>query len=92
MGKRAKHKSVDKELKQSVGWLESLPCVNKVIIGLSECARHRYPPGHLRLISEEPGGFHVRGYGGRGVSDFFITVSKPDTQVFVDLFNKRYNP
>ena len=76
--KRGKHKSVDKELRPSLAWLESLPEVCKVVLGLCESARHAYPPGTLRYRRDVAGGFKLNAYGGNGVIDVFVKVDPSD--------------
>ena len=44
----------------------------KIILGLSACARHKFSPGHIKLVGQTPAGFRARGYSGNGVIDFFI--------------------
>jgi hypothetical protein len=68
---RGKHKTVPRELKKNINWLENKPGV-KIVLGISECARHKYPPGHIRLVEKTGAGFRARGYSGNGVIDFFI--------------------
>lgn len=82
--KRGSHKSVDKELKPSIQWLESLPCVHKVVLGLCESARHAYKPGTLRYQMDAPGGVKVKAYGGNGVIDVYVKVSEEDKDDFQD--------
>ena len=47
---RGKHKSVPKELKHHAQWMEDQGI--KIVLGLSECARHKFTPGHIKLVSE----------------------------------------
>ncbi|MEB3314719.1 MAG: hypothetical protein VKK32_00695 [Candidatus Melainabacteria bacterium] len=68
---RGKHKTVPRELKKNINWLENKLGV-KIVLGISECARHKYPPGHIRLVKKTGAGFRARGYSGNGVIDFFI--------------------
>jgi len=68
---RGKHKTVPRELKKNINWLENKLGL-KIILGISECARHKYPPGHIRLVAKTGAGFKARGYSGNGVIDFFI--------------------
>mgnify|MGYP001336025354 CR=1 FL=1 len=69
---RGKHKSIPKELKKNIGWLEKEGA--KVVIGLSECARHKYPPGFIKILSETDAGFKANAYSGNGVMNIFIVV------------------
>ena len=75
---RGRHKTVLKELKQSVSWLEAQGAVQRVILGRTENCRHAYTPGHLRVKSEVLGGLKVVGYGGEGVQDYFVKVQTPE--------------
>ena len=74
MEKTGRHKSLDKDLKRSVKWLLSLSQITKVVIGISECCRHRYPPGTIRWKSDVPAGIKANGYSGKGVTDLFIKI------------------
>jgi len=76
---RGKHTSVAKELRKSVTQLEKHPKVKKVIIGISESCRHKYPPGTLRYIREVDGGIKFRGYTGNGVTDITVLTDDPLT-------------
>ena len=72
---KARHTSLDKQLKQNVLWLESQDGVSKVVLGISNCCRHKYPPGHIKVRSLVSGGIKVNGYSGKGITDMFIRVS-----------------
>lgn len=74
MSKLGKHKTVRTELKQSIAWLESLPEVNRVILGLTDNCRHKYAPGTLRIRRPVAGGFLVNGYHGNGVTGVCVIV------------------
>lgn len=69
---RGKHKSIPKELKKNVNWLEKEGA--KIVIGLSECARHKYAPGSIKILNETDAGFKTNGYSGNGVMNIFIVV------------------
>lgn len=71
---KGRHKSLDKQLKRSVLWVENIPCVSKVVLGFSESCRHKYPPGHIRFKMDVDGGIKVNGYSGKGVTDIFIKI------------------
>lgn len=73
--KRGKHRSVDKELKLSIAWLESLRYTERVILGLCESARHAYKPGTLRYQMDVLGGVKIKAYGGKGVIDIFVKIN-----------------
>lgn len=74
MSKMGKHTSMGKELKRSVKRLESLPYVDKIVLGRAEAARHTFAPGTLRYKFDSPGGIKVNGYTGTGVIDIYIKV------------------
>ena len=74
--KKGKHKTVDKELKPSIAWLESINYVEKVILGLCESARHKYKPGTLRYQMDLVGGLSLKAYGGRGVMNVHVKIDK----------------
>ncbi len=71
---KGKHTSVDKHLKRNILWLEELPGVKKVVLGISEACRHRYAPGQLRFKMDVEGGIKATGYSGIGVVDIFVKI------------------
>jgi len=71
---KARHTSVDKHLKSHILWIEDIPAVKKVVLGISEACRHKYPPGYIRFKMEVEGGIKVSGYSGKGVVDIFIKI------------------
>ena len=74
MGLHGRHTTLDKHVKRSVAWLETIPSVAKVVLGFSESCRHRYAPGHIRFKMNVRGGIKVNAYSGRGVTDMFIKI------------------
>lgn len=68
------HTSVDKHLKSNILWLEQVPGVKKVVLGISEACRHKYPPGHIRFKMDVDGGIKITGYSGTGVMDIFVKI------------------
>jgi len=71
---KGRHKTLDKHLKNNTKWIENLPGVQKVILGISEACRHKYPPGHIRWKMDVDGGIKVNGYSGKGITDIFIRI------------------
>jgi len=88
--KKGKHKSVDKELKPSISWLESLPAVEKIVLGLAESARHSYTPGTIRYQMDTLGGIKIKAYGGRGVMDIYIKVSDENKEGLLEKMRERW--
>lgn len=88
--KKGKHKTVDKELKQSVGWLEAQDSVTKVVLGLCESARHTYTPGTIRYQMDAPGGVKLKAYGGTGVMDLYVKVSDEEKPELLTKISKRW--
>lgn len=74
---RGKHKTVPRELKQNVAWIESQGA--KVILGMSDCARHKFAPGHIKIQGETEAGLRANGYSGNGVIRFFIRCKDDET-------------
>ena len=71
---KGRHTSLDKHLK-NILWIEEVPSVQKVVLGISEACRHKYPPGHIRFKMDVEGGIKVTGYSGTGVIDIFIKIA-----------------
>jgi hypothetical protein len=71
---KGRHTTLDKQLKHNVLWVEHLQGVEKVVLGISESCRHKYPPGHIRFKMDVEGGIKVTGYSGKGVTDIFIKI------------------
>ena len=69
-----KHQSMDKNLKRSISWLKKIPSVTKIVLGFSECCRHKFSPGFLRFKSDVDGGIKINGYSGKGVTDIFVKI------------------
>ena len=55
-------------------WVKTLPAVSKIVIGISEACRHKYPPGHIRFKLDVEGGIKINAYSGKGVTDLFIKI------------------
>ena len=72
---KGRHTTVDKHLKGNLQWIENLQSVTKVILGISESCRHKYPPGHIRFKRDVEGGIKVNCYSGKGVMDVFIKIN-----------------
>jgi hypothetical protein len=71
---RGRHTSLDKHLKPSVSWLESIPEITKIVLGFSENCRHKYAPGYIKFKQNVAGGIKVNGYSGNGVIDMYIKI------------------
>lgn len=69
-----KHQSLDKHVRKNIEWVQSISCVSKIVIGISESCRHKYPPGHLRFKMDVDGGIKINAYSGNGVTDIFIKI------------------
>ncbi len=84
MRKRGKHHSrCCHEAEPSIKWLESLSCVNKILLGRSESCRHSYTPGAIRYCSDTLGGINIKVYGGCGIIDGYVQSTET-----VDLIKK----
>lgn len=89
--KRGHHRSVDKELKPSITWLESLTEVKKVVLNQTESARHAYSPGTLRYQMDSPGGIKMKAYGGNGVIDIYVKVDTDQKESLLKKIKGRWN-
>lgn len=88
---KGRHKTLDKHLKQNIQWIEDLPEVQKVVLGISESCRHKYPPGHVRFKMDVDGGIKVNGYSGKGVTDIYIRIEPIEKREHVkSLIAERY--
>jgi hypothetical protein len=71
---KGRHTSLDKHLKNHILWIEEIPAVQKVVLGISEACRHKYPPGHVRFKMDVNGGIKLNSYSGIGITDIFIKI------------------
>lgn len=85
-----RHTSVEKELKKSIKWLESLTVVDKVILGVYESARHHYTPGMITFARETQGGLALKAYGGNGIMKLFVKIKQENLNTFLELLEKRF--
>lgn len=74
--KLGKHKSLDKELKHGVKWLQDQPEIKRVILGLAEAARTKFPAGYFRYQRDVVGGILLNGYGGTGVMKITLIIEE----------------
>lgn len=70
----SRHQTLDKHVKLNIHWVKTLPAVTKIVIGISEACRHKYPPGHIRFKLDVDGGIKINAYSGKGVTDIFIKI------------------
>ena len=89
-GKRGRHTSLSKGLKQSVGWLETRPGVRKIVLGLSEACRHKRPPGSLKVRRATDAGLHLNGYSGTGVVKLFLVCDADRREALAAEIGQRY--
>lgn len=75
---KGRHTSLDKSLKATISWLETIPGVKKIVLGISESCRHKYSPGFIKVLRDVEGGFLINGYSGKGVTKIFIGVNPID--------------
>jgi len=88
---KGRHRTLDKHVKRSIAWLASVSNVSKIVIGISESCRHRYPPGHLRFRTNVSGGFKINSYSGNGVTDIFVKIDPIENRELVKaLIAKRF--
>ncbi len=87
-----RHQTLEKEVKQNVGWIENLAGVSKIVIGISESCRHKYPPGHIRFKMDVDGGIKVNAYSGNGVTDIYIKIDPiSERENIKSQLKKRFN-
>ena len=87
----SKHKSLDKHVKLNIDWIKTIPSVSKIVIGISESCRHKYPPGHIRYKMDVDGGIKINAYSGNGVTDLFIKIEPISEREHVKaLIQKRF--
>lgn len=84
---KAKHKTVPKELKKEMAWIEAQGA--KLVLGICECTRHKFAPGHLRLLRKEDAGIKSVGYTGNGIINFFIVCKNDEIyQIMIERYGK----
>lgn len=89
---KGRHKTLDKHLKNNIFWVEHLDGVQKVVLGISEACRHKYPPGHIRFKMDVDGGIKVVCYSGKGVTDVFIKIDPITKREYVKtMIAKRFD-
>lgn len=87
-----RHQSLDSHVKKNLQWLQGLPAVTKVVIGISESCRHRFPPGYIRFKSDVEGGIKINAYSGNGVTDLFVKIDPISEREAVKIaLAKRFN-
>ena len=89
-GKRGKHQSLSKNLKRSVGWLETRPGVRKIVLGLSEACRHKRTPGDLKVRRATDAGLHLNGYSGTGVVRLFLVCDADRREELARAIDERW--
>jgi hypothetical protein len=67
---KGRHKTIPKELKKEMKWIESQGA--KLVLGICESTRHKFSPGHIRLLRKEDAGIKSVAYTGNGIMNFFI--------------------
>lgn len=87
-----RHQSLDSHVKKNLEWLKGIPGVAKVVIGISESCRHRFPPGYIRFKLDVEGGIKINGYSGNGVTDLFVKIEPISERENVKMaIAKRFN-
>ncbi len=87
----SRHKSLDKDVKHNIAWIQAQPFVTKIVIGISESCRHKYPPGHIRFKMDVDGGIKINAYSGNGVTDLFIKIEPlTERENIKELIKKRF--
>jgi hypothetical protein len=73
---KARHKTIPKELKKEMRWIESQGA--KLVLGICESTRHKFSPGHIRLLRREDAGIKSVAYTGNGIMNFFIVCKNEE--------------
>lgn len=84
--------SLDKNIARSVEALERQPCVNRVIIGPAENARHKYPQGFVRYATKENNKVFAACYTGRGIMELIIVCEKGREEEIIEFIDKEHKP
>lgn len=88
---KGRHTSLDKALKNNILWIEYLNEVSKVVLGITDSCRHKFPPGHIKIRHEVEGGIKVNGYSGNGVMDIFIRIQNAtNIPIVINKIQNRY--
>jgi hypothetical protein len=73
---KGRHKTIPKELKKEMRWIEAQGA--KIVLGLCESTRHKFSPGHIRLLRQEDAGIKSVAYTGNGIMNFFIVCKNQE--------------
>ena len=71
---RGKHTTVNKELKNSITWLQKQKYVSKIVLGPYHNCRHKCPLGSLKYKRDIDAGIKIDGYCGDGIRDIFVYI------------------
>lgn len=74
-----------------MNWIEAKGA--KLVLGICECSRHKFPAGHIRLLRREAAGIKSIGYTGNGIMNFFIVCKNDETyQTMIEKFGEPAYP
>jgi hypothetical protein len=73
---KGRHKTIPKELKKEMKWIEAQGA--KLVLGICESTRHKFSPGHIRLLRKDDAGIKSVAYTGNGIMNFFIVCKNED--------------
>ena len=70
---KGRHKTIPKELKKEMRWIEAQGA--KLVLGICESTRHKFSPGHIRLLRKDDAGIKSVAYTGNGIMNFFTPAT-----------------
>lgn len=86
--KRGRHTSAERDICACVDWLERLPIVQRVLLGVKRIVRHHRTIGYMRVVRIEQRGIALVIYTGLGIRNLFVVCSNKD--LLVELIKERY--
>lgn len=73
--KLGRHQTHDRVLERAIKKIVKIQTIEKVLVGRTVPAKHRYPQGAVRLVAKTDAGLKLRAYGPSLVVEIFVTVA-----------------